>query len=274
MSDKLGFTFYPKDWWSSDSFYDLTAAQRYIYLECLFLMYANGGYMKTQKTQLEKRIRENINDEDWQIVTERFIYDSSGFTHASVNKRCRQAAANRENGKKGGRPPKEEKPKEPILETENNPPLEREREREEKRKENIRFINKSLMSEIKISDDKHFLSVKDVSIEITDVELDYFKIAEAFRQMTINILTRHEIPTIHQVNAKYKAYIDPVRLMITSDKITPEQIKEACRFIKNSDNIFHRQNIQSTSSLRKNIIRVISDMKLKGSKTVKPQQGI
>ncbi|MDM8174772.1 hypothetical protein QT327_10455 [Olivibacter sp. 47] len=130
MSDKLGFTFYPKDWWVSDSFFELNAIQRYIYLECLFLMYSNDGYIKTQKTQMENRIRTEIKNEDWEIVTERFIHEDGFYTHPSVNKRLRKTLANRENGKKGGRPPKDEKPKKPNLETQNNPPLERERERE------------------------------------------------------------------------------------------------------------------------------------------------
>lgn len=137
MSDKLGFTFYPKDWWSSDSFFDLTPNQRYIYLECLFIMYCNDGYMKTQKTQFENRIRINISDDDWNVVTEKFIIEDGLYTHISVNKRMRKTLSNRENGKKGGRPKKydEEKPKKPKSETQKNPPLEREGEIKENVKE-------------------------------------------------------------------------------------------------------------------------------------------
>lgn len=131
MSDKLGFTFYPKDWWTSESYFELNAIQRYYYLECLFIMYSNYGYMKTQKTQFENRVRVNVDENDWKIVTSKFIIDNQMFTHLSVNKRLRKAVANRENGKLGGRPRKDdEKPKKPNLETQNNPPLERERERE------------------------------------------------------------------------------------------------------------------------------------------------
>lgn len=128
--DKLGFTFYPKDWWTSETFFELTPEQRYIYLECLFVMYANDGYMKTQKTQLENRLRTQISDDVWNIITEKFIQDDNGFTHSSVNKRLRKTIANRENGMKGGRPPKTQ-----ITQIENpkKPTLEREREREEER---------------------------------------------------------------------------------------------------------------------------------------------
>jgi uncharacterized phage protein (TIGR02220 family) len=126
MSDKLGFTFYPKDWWASDSFYDFTPHQRYIYLECIFLMYSNDGYMKTQKTQFENRVRINISDNDWEIVTQKFVIEGGLFTHISVNKRMRKTISNRINGAKGGRPKKN--PKNPIPKPNQNPPSERERE--------------------------------------------------------------------------------------------------------------------------------------------------
>jgi hypothetical protein len=139
MDNKLGFTFYPKDWWTSDTYFELTPFQRYIYLECLFVMYVNDGFLKTQKTQLENRTRTQISDEDWIAVTERFIYDGNFYTHQSVNKRLRKTIANRENGQKGGRPPKTQKtqlenPKKPTLERER----ESEREREIKLEKNIK----------------------------------------------------------------------------------------------------------------------------------------
>lgn len=115
---ELGFTFYPKDWWASDSFFDLTPLQRYYYLECLFLMYLEKGCIKTQKTQIEKRLQTQISDEDWNEITQKFEIIDGKYTHKSVNKRLRKTLANRENGKKGGRPKKN--PENP----EKNPPLE------------------------------------------------------------------------------------------------------------------------------------------------------
>lgn len=127
---QLGFTFYPKDWWFSDTFFELSPIQRYIYLECLFLMYSNGGTMKIMKSHFENRIRMKVDEDDWKSVTEKFEIEDNEYTHISVNSRLRKQKANRENGKKGGRPPKDEKPKKPNSETQNNPPLESERERE------------------------------------------------------------------------------------------------------------------------------------------------
>lgn len=148
MSDKLGFTFYPKDWWTSESYFELSPIQRYYYLECLFIMYSNDGLMKTQKTQFENRTRTQVKTEDWEIVVSKFIIDKDCYTHESVNKRLRKVVANRENGKKGGRPPK---PKEPKIETQNNPPLEREKEskseKEIKDNKNDLIFNELLVSE-------------------------------------------------------------------------------------------------------------------------------
>lgn len=135
MSDQLGFTFYPKDWWTSDKFFNLEPIERYIYLECLFIMYQNDGYLKTQKTQIEKRLTLKITDEQWENITEGFVTENNLFTHKSVNKRLKKAITNRINGSKGGRPPKENKPKKPNLETQNNPPSERERESEEEKED-------------------------------------------------------------------------------------------------------------------------------------------
>jgi len=128
MSSKLGFTFYPKDWWTSDTFFDLEAEERYLYLECLFLMYQNDGYLDISREKIAARMRMEISENMWKKITNYFeIDDELGFTHSSVNKRLRKASASRENGKKGGRP---KKPRKPSEKPEENLPLESEREEE------------------------------------------------------------------------------------------------------------------------------------------------
>ncbi|MDV3750616.1 hypothetical protein CMU19_04315 [Elizabethkingia anophelis] len=175
---QLGFTFYPKDWWTSDSFFMLQPIERYIYLECLFMMYSNGGYIADSKFLIERRFEVEITDSMWDSITSLMIRDNGNLTHKSVNKRIRKAQANRENGKKGGAPKgnqnarkstqttkenneennlkttqkttkttgcfdelnqvdsvntyksTENQPKQPTIITHNNPPLEREKERE------------------------------------------------------------------------------------------------------------------------------------------------
>jgi len=104
MAEKLGFTWYPKDWWTSDTFHDLDAKEKYIYLECLFLMYANDGYMNYNKSQLEKRFSVRMSEEEFNNVMARFENSEKGYTSLTVNKRLRKAITSQENGKKGGRP--------------------------------------------------------------------------------------------------------------------------------------------------------------------------
>lgn len=111
---KLGFTFYPQDWWTSDTFFEFNAFERYVYLECLFLMYRNDGYMKTQKTQFENRMGlDEIPNETWNKITQKFEKNNLGYTSATINARLRKATVSRKNGAKGGRPKKSKNPENP-----------------------------------------------------------------------------------------------------------------------------------------------------------------
>lgn len=126
---KLGFTFYPKDWWTSDTFFNLVAEERYIYLECIFLMYQNDGYLNLTKEQIERRLITQIKPKVWDKITQILTKTDLGYTHNSIKKRTSKSTTSRENGKKGGRP---KKPNNPEI----NPPLEVKDNRIEK-KENI-----------------------------------------------------------------------------------------------------------------------------------------
>lgn len=111
---KLGFTFYPQDWWTSDTFFEFNAFERYVYLECLFLMYRNDGYMKTQKTQFENRMGlDEIPNETWNKITQKFEKNNLGYTSTTINARLRKAIVSRKNGAKGGRPKKSKNPENP-----------------------------------------------------------------------------------------------------------------------------------------------------------------
>lgn len=133
---QLGFTFYPKDWWTSDSFYALNPFERYIYLELLFMMYDNEGSIKNDKIKVERRLGTTIKDDVWLRITDLMVKDGDQLTNKSVNKRLSRAVSSRENGKKGGRPPKsDDKPRKPKKITHNNPPLEIESKIEIKEKE-------------------------------------------------------------------------------------------------------------------------------------------
>lgn len=115
----LGFTFYPQDWWTSDRYFSLDATERYIYLECIFKMYSNGGYLNPNKKLLETQLRTEIKPNCWDKITEFFVLTDLGYYDISVLKRLKKSVSNRVNGQKGGRPKKTQKPN---LETQNNPP--------------------------------------------------------------------------------------------------------------------------------------------------------
>jgi hypothetical protein len=133
----LGFTFYPQDWWTSDKYFSLDAIERYLYLECIFKMYSNGGYLNPNKSLLETQLRTEIKPETWNKITQFFTMSDLGYSDISVLKRLKKSVSNRVNGQKGGRPKKTQKPN---SETQNNPPYIKEdninKKEEEELKEN------------------------------------------------------------------------------------------------------------------------------------------
>ena len=175
---QLGFTFYPKDWWTSDSFFLLQPFERYIYLECLFMMYSNDGWISNNKLIVERRLGTTIKDEVWSKITDLMVKEGDQITHKSVNKRLRKTIANRENGLKGGRPKKvsisdenseAEKPKKPKKETQpktqKNPPLEKEKEREEEYKKEREIEGEKETEKFTPSTTKEILSSRKIVIE-------------------------------------------------------------------------------------------------------------
>lgn len=139
MEQQLGFTFYPKDWWTSDTFFLLTPFERYVYLELLFMMYSNDGFVSNNKVMVEGRLRTAITDKVWSKITDLLVEDGDKLTHRSVNKRLARILANRENGKKGGAPKgnsnASKQPKQPNETTQNNPPYKEKEKENRKEKE-------------------------------------------------------------------------------------------------------------------------------------------
>ncbi|WP_456867561.1 hypothetical protein [Galbibacter sp. BG1] len=230
MSIKLGFTFYPKDWWTSDSFFELSEVERYFFLEMLFTMYENEGYLKNDIALFNRRIRTNIDSKTWDKLTSKFIReDKKGFTHKSVNKRLKRKAASQENGKKGGRPPEVDGP-------ENE------------------YINKKL---------------KDLSRdEIPEEEQKFFDIAVSFQKLFIKNLKEKNSPSTHQNNATYKGYVTPIKLMISKNECTREQIKDIYRYLNSKEGEFWKPNILSTSKLREKATELLMKYNTVKNKTI------
>lgn len=94
-----------------------------------------------------------------------------------------------------------------------------------------------------------------VTSDVPPNEVLYFDIAlkfhAAFRQVIVN--AKGSTKTIDR--AKYKTWVDPIRLMIENDGITREQINVVGKYV--IEDSFWRGNIQSTSKLRDKFDKLI-----------------
>ncbi len=131
---------------------------------------------------------------------------------------------------------------------------------------NNKTRNNLLMSEIKISE-----SGEDI-FEGDDNLKNYYQIAETFRQLFVKNLEEKNSPAQHQENAKFKSYVDPIRLMMEKDKVTKEQLKVVFVFLQSPQGEFWKSNILSTEKLREKFSQLI--MKAKESPAKKSNEQI
>lgn len=140
---QLGYTWYPKDWFTSTTRKRLKRFPmvRYAMRELFDLMYMEGSPIEMNKEYLFDDLDIDLNDKEYEKLLEYITIDDDGkWWIDSIKKRISKAEASRENGKKGGRPKgvknfkntDEEKTQKPKIKTQEenpkNPPLERERE--------------------------------------------------------------------------------------------------------------------------------------------------
>ncbi len=159
---KLGYTWYPQTWWTSDAFFDLEdyPLVRYAYREIMDLLYSKGGEcMLTQRT-IEKRFKIGLSDEEFELLKSQFNIENDLWSTDKVSKRMSKAETARKNGLKGGAPrgnnnaskakkKTTQQPKKTTQENnQNNPPYKRERERE--REYYIKQKEKLFLKEISI----------------------------------------------------------------------------------------------------------------------------
>jgi len=105
-------------------------------------------------------------------------------------------------------------------------------------------INNNFLSEIKISD-------------VEDKLKDYFEIAKAFQGLFIKNLTEKNSSCVNQKNAKFSNYVDPIRLMMTKDEITKEQLTSVFKYLDSPQGEFWKPNILSTTKLREKFQQLI-----------------
>jgi hypothetical protein len=115
------------------------------------------------------------------------------------------------------------------------------------------ILNNSLLSEIKISDDKKFFLFKDLKLEVTEDQIGYFKSALAFQNLIIKNLREKSSPTTQIENAKFKSFVDPIRLMFEKDKVTKSQLIDAYNYLNSPEGEFWKSNILSTVKLREKL---------------------
>lgn len=130
--DKLGYTWYPENWWTSNAFYELEdyPIVRYVYLEIISLLYTKNGRFKITQRLIKQRFRVELDPESYDLLKSFFKINADGIWESEkVIKRISRANSSRENGKKGGRPKNPETQKKNL----EKPTFKRERERERER---------------------------------------------------------------------------------------------------------------------------------------------
>lgn len=233
----LGFTFYPKDWWTSDSFYILNPFERYLYLEILFMMYANDGFVANNRVMIEARLRTTIREDVWAKITDLLVKDGDQLTHVSVNKRLRISESNRNNGRRGGAPVGNNNAKKTTETTEKTS--------ETTAKTTEKQPNRNRREE------KYKLIDIDKPADLSHAK--YFYIAKSFHKLFIDV--KGSVKSL--TNAGYDRWVEIARLLVESDKVPDIQLvaiklylEDAHKKVKGTDP-FWIETIYSLNALRK-----------------------
>ena len=139
----------------------------------------------------------------------------------------------------GGQTPPTEQVQEKVQEK-----VQVEEEQQEQEKEEVQEKKTTLLSEIKISD-------------LEDNQIEHFEIAKAYQQLFIKNLKEKDAPTKNQENAKYKDYVDPIRLMMTKDGATKTQLTKVFKFLGSPEGDFWKPNVLSTKKLREKFSQLL-----------------
>lgn len=120
-------------------------------------------------------------------------------------------------------------------------------------------LNNSLLSEIKISDDKLFFLVNNYKIDADEKAISYFEIARKFQLLFIKNLQEKESPCTAQKNATYKNYIPSIRIMFEKENVTIENLRDAYTFLSGNskEQEFWKSNVLSAPKLREKISQIL-----------------
>jgi len=103
--------------------------------------------------------------------------------------------------------------------------------------------------------------------ELEGNEILYFEIAKAFQQLFIKNISENGGSDKNQKEAKYKVYVNPIRLMIEKDGVTKQQIMTVWKFLGSTDGDFWKPNILSTSKLREKFTQLIIKANQNGNRS-------
>lgn len=120
------------------------------------------------------------------------------------------------------------------------------------------LLHSSLLSEIKISDCNGFLVIKENKFNVSENEIQYFKTAKSFQDLFIKNLKEKSAPYSQQKNAKFKNYVNPIRLMIEKNEATISQLREAHKYLDSPEGEFWKSNVLSTETLRKQLQKLLA----------------
>ena len=148
----------------------------------------------------------------------------------------------------------------------------REQEKIEADKEKVRvYLEKKKLDSI---DNKEFRLID--HRDIKDPSLyNYYEVSSAFYELIQSNLENIGASTSTLRKSKVKKWITPIRLMIESDGVTEEQLRDVFIFLKGHQ--FWSANIQSTEKLRKQFSTLHAQSKSQTLKTEtngKAKQGI
>jgi hypothetical protein len=120
------------------------------------------------------------------------------------------------------------------------------------------LLYNSLLSEIKISDERDLLIFKENEIDVDENTLQYFKTAKSFQSLFIKNLKEKSSPFSQQMNAKFKNYVNPIRIMIEKKEATFEQLREAHKYLSSPEGDFWKSNVLSTEALRRQLPKLLA----------------
>lgn len=139
----LGYTWYPQDWWTSETYKRLKKYPlvRYTIRELFDLMYKEGKPIEMNRDYLFDDFNIELSDEEYNKLIEFISITEDGkWWINSIRKRITKAESARENGKNGGRP-KGSKNAKNNEEEKTQKPSEKTQEENEKTQENNKEKN-------------------------------------------------------------------------------------------------------------------------------------